>query len=35
MCHKAALTVGKHFAENNILGKGAIAFLKDVSEDVK
>ena len=30
---KAGLKVGEHFAENNVWGKGAIAFLEGVSED--
>ena len=32
---KAALKVGEHFAEQNPWGKGFIAFLEGVSEDVK
>lgn len=32
---KAAIKVGEHFVESNPWGKGAIAFLEDVSEDVK
>jgi hypothetical protein len=32
---KAALKVGEHFAEQNPWGKGLIAFLEGVSEDVK
>ncbi|KAM3114168.1 hypothetical protein [Phormidesmis sp. 146-33] len=32
---KAALKVGEHFVESNPWGKGAIAFLEGVSEDVK
>jgi hypothetical protein len=32
---KAALKVGEHFAEENIWGKGLIAFLEGVSENVK
>ncbi|KAM3091165.1 hypothetical protein ACKFKG_26935 [Phormidesmis sp. 146-35] len=32
---KAALKVGEHFVETNPWGKGAIAFLEGVSEDVK
>ena len=31
---KATLKVSEHFAENNVWGKGAIAFLEGVSEDV-
>lgn len=31
---KASLKVGEHFAESNVWGKGAIAFLEGVSEDV-
>jgi hypothetical protein len=31
---KAGLKVGEHFAESNVWGKGAIAFLEGVSEDV-
>jgi HEAT repeat protein len=32
---KAAIKVGEHFVETNPWGKGAIAFLEGVSEDVK
>jgi hypothetical protein len=32
---KAAIEIGKHFAENNVWGKGFIAFLEGVSEDTK
>ena len=32
---KAAIKVGEHFVESNPWGKGAIAFLEGVSEDVK
>lgn len=32
---KAGLKVGEHFAESNVWGKGAIAFLEGVSEDVQ
>ena len=32
---KAAIKVGEHFVESNSWGKGAIAFLEGVSEDVK
>lgn len=32
---KAAIKVGEHFVEQNPWGKGAIAFLEGVSEDVK
>lgn len=32
---KAALKVGEHFAEQNPWGKGFVAFLEGVSEDVK
>jgi hypothetical protein len=32
---KATIKVGEHFTENNIWGKGAIAFLEGVSEDVR
>jgi len=32
---KAAVKVGEHFIESNSWGKGAIAFLEGVSEDVK
>ncbi|WP_448280482.1 hypothetical protein [Phormidesmis priestleyi] len=32
---KATLKVGEHFAEQNPWGKGFIAFLEGVSEDVK
>jgi len=32
---KAAVKVGEHFVESNPWGKGAIAFLEGVSEDVK
>ena len=32
---KAAVKVGEHFAEQNPWGKGFIAFLEGVSEDVK
>jgi hypothetical protein len=38
LCHggkQAAITVGEHFVESNPWGKGAIAFLEGVSEDVK
>jgi predicted NACHT family NTPase len=31
---KAGLKVGEHFVESNVWGKGAIAFLEGVSEDV-
>ncbi|NJN74804.1 MAG: hypothetical protein HC799_19475 [Limnothrix sp. RL_2_0] len=31
---KAGLKVGEHFAESNVWGKGAIAFLEGVSEDM-
>jgi hypothetical protein len=30
---KAGLKVGEHFAESNVWGQGAIAFLKGVSQD--
>ncbi|MEH2147490.1 hypothetical protein [Nostoc sp.] len=32
---KAAIKVGEHFVEQNLWGKGAIAFLEGVSEDTK
>jgi HEAT repeat protein len=32
---RAAIRVGEHFVESNLWGKGAIAFLEGVSEDVK
>jgi len=32
---KAALKVGEHFAESNPWGKGIVAFIEGVSEDVK
>ncbi len=32
---KAALKVGEHFAEENVWGKGIVAFLEGASEDVK
>lgn len=32
---KAAIKVGEHFTENNPWGKGAIAFLEGISEDIK
>ena len=32
---KAAVKVGEHFAQENVWGKGAVAFLEGVSEDVK
>jgi hypothetical protein len=32
---KAELKVGEHFTEENLWGKGAIAFLEGISEDEK
>jgi hypothetical protein len=32
---KAAVKVGEHFAQENVWGKGAVAFLEGISEDVK
>jgi hypothetical protein len=32
---KAGLKVGEHFTEENVWGKGAIAFLEGITEDVK
>ena len=32
---KAAVKVGEHFAQENVWGKGAVAFLEGISEDIK
>ena len=32
---KAAVKVGEHFTQENVWGKGAVAFLEGISEDVK
>ena len=32
---KAAVKVSEHFAQENVWGKGAVAFLEGISEDVK
>jgi hypothetical protein len=32
---KAAVKIGEHFAENNVWGKGFIAFIEGVSDDLK
>ena len=32
---KAAIKVSEHFAQENVWGKGFVAFLEGVSEDVK